>query len=226
MLAELSRALVAEADSFSVERLVVEDNVLGKATMSGRLLSLQRLRELYGLDLNVPLFRILTELWKREPRALPQLALLAALARDPLLRVAARPILALPIGGDLARDEVRDALLSTVGTRLSPATLDKVVRNVASSWFQSGHLKGRTFKKRRRIEATPAALAFALWLAQAAGFVGDALLSNGWVEPLDLDQDGIRALLERVRAAGLVDVRPLGARLEIDASRLLTQAAA
>ena len=226
MSAELARLLEAQADTSSVERVVVDDNVLGKATMSGRLLTLQRLRELYGLDRDIPLFRILVELWRREPRALPHLAILAALARDPLLRVTARSILALPEGGELARNEVRHALLSAVGTRLSPATLDKVVRNVGSSWSQSGHLEGRTFKKRHLITATPAALAFALWLAQAAGFSGDDILSNGWVSTLDLNPDGGRALLERVRATGLVDVRQLGPRLEIDASRLLTRSAA
>lgn len=226
MLNELARLLEAEVDASSVERLVVEDNVLGKATMSGRLLTLQRLRELYGLDRDIPLFRILADLWKREPRALPQLAMLAALARDPLLRVAARPILALPKGGELARDDVRNALLSAVGTRLSPATLDKVVRNVASSWSQSGHLEGRTFKKRHRIAATPAAFAFAVWLAQSAGFAGEDILSNGWITVLDLDPEGARALLERVRAAGLIDVRQMGPRLEIDASRLLSRVGA
>lgn len=226
MSAELARLMEAETGTSCVERVVVEDNVLEKATMSGRLLTLQRLRELYGLDRGIPLFRIFSELWRREPRALPQLAILAALARDPLLRVTARPILALPKGSELARDEIRHALLSAVGARLSPATLDKVVRNVGSSWSQSGHLEGRTFKKRQRITATPAALAFALWLAQAAGFFGDEILSNGWVATLDLDPEGVRALLERVRAAGLVDVRQLGPRLEIDASRLLTRAAA
>jgi len=91
---------------------------------------------------------------------------------------------------------------------------------------QSGHLVGRTFKKRRRIEAKPAALAFAIWLAQASGFTGNDVLSNGWVTTLDLDQERLEILLERVRAAGLVEIRQLGPHVEIDSSRLLTRAAA
>jgi hypothetical protein len=38
----------------------------------------------------IPLFRILAELWRREPQALPQLAILAVRTRDPLLRFASR----------------------------------------------------------------------------------------------------------------------------------------
>lgn len=226
MSAELDRLLHAATGDRSIERLVVDENALGKATMSGRLSTLQRLRELYGLDRGVPLFRVLVELWGREPKALPQLALLAALARDPLLRVTARPVLALRPGGAFARDDVRHALSTAVGPRLSPSTLEKVVRNAASTWAQSGHLEGRTFKRRARSQATPASVALALWLAQSAGFIGDDLLRNGWMTALDLDRESVPGLLERARAAGLVDVRRSGPGLEIDASRLLTRVAA
>jgi len=226
MSTELARLLEAGADASSAQRLIVEENILGKATMAGRRLALQRLRELYALDRTVPVYQVLADLWKREPQSLPQLALLAALARDPLLRVTAKPILVLPPGRELVRDEIRHAISTSVGARLNPATLDKVVRNTASSWTQSGHLVGHTFKKRRRIEAKPAALAFAIWLAQASGFTGNDVLSNGWVTTLDLDQERLEILLERVRAAGLVEIRQLGPHVEINSSRLLTRAAA
>ena len=226
MLSELGRLLECDAENGSAEDLVIEGNILGKATMAGRRLSLQRLHELYALDRAVPLYSVLADLWKREPQALPQLAILAALARDPLLRATAMPVLGLAQERDLDRDGVRDALSTTVGKRLNPSTLDKVVRNAASSWTQSGHLVGRTFKKRRRIEAKPAALAFAIWLAQASGFTGNDVLSNGWVTTLDLDQERLEILLERVRAAGLVEIRQLGPHVEINSSRLLTRAAA
>jgi hypothetical protein len=39
-----------------------------------------------------------------------------------------------------------------------------VCRNAASSWAQSGHLEGRTFKKRRKVVAPPATAAFAIYL--------------------------------------------------------------
>lgn len=124
------------------------------------------------------------------------------------------------------RDTIRHALAGVVGGRLNEATLEKVVRNASSSWAQSGHLEGRTFKRRRKVEATPAALAFAIWLAQAAGFNGEDILTSGWVTVLDLDPAEIRTTLERARAAGLVDVRQMGSRVAIDASRLSSVGAA
>jgi hypothetical protein len=226
MMEELAKLLETGAEAESIQELVVDDNLLGKPTLAGRRLALQRVRELYALDRKVPLFRTLRTLWGREPQALPQLAMLAALARDPLLRATARPILELTPGSEFMRDRMRDAISTSVGARLNPPTLDKVVRNAASSWTQSGHLEGRTFKRRRRIEAYPASLALAIWLAQAAGFAGNDCLDNGWTAVLDLDAAGLRALLERARAANLVTVRQLGSHIEVDAGHLAMEVGA
>ena len=220
MVEELQHVLRAGSHGEALERAVIEDNILEKATTSGRALTLQRLRELYGLDSSIPLFRTLSALWARDAKSLPLLALLAALARDPLLRATAKPLIGLAEGSELMRDSLRNAVLEAVGSRLNEATVDKVVRNASSSWVQSGHLVGRTFKRRVNVAATPAAMAFAVWLAQAAGFTGEEILSSGWVAVLDLEPADRRTMLERVRAAGLVDVRQLGSELEIDASRL------
>src|SRR5260370_4658924 len=83
------------------------------------------------------------------------------------------------------RQAVRDALRSAVGDRLNDATLDKVIRNAASSWTQSGHLAGRTFKTRQKVHPSATAIAFALYLGVEAGFQGDELLTSGWVKTLD-----------------------------------------
>jgi hypothetical protein len=223
MVPELGRLLASAAAGGDVRHAVLDENLLEKTTSSGRILTLQRLKELYGLDRSIPIFDALYTLWTRDPKSLPLLAVLAALARDPLLRATARQVVGLAPGSEVMRDTLRNAISATVGNRLNEATLDKVVRNALSSWAQSGHLAGRTFKKRIRVDATPAAMAFAVWLAQAAGFVGEDILASGWIEVLDLDSHARRTLLERARAAGLVDVRQLGSGLEIDASRLLRE---
>src|SRR5438046_5071668 len=94
-------------------------------------------------------------------------------------------ILSLAPGTEMFRQAMRDALRSAVGDRLSDATLDKVIRNAASSWTQSGHLSGRTFKFRRRVRPTPTAVTFALYLGTKLGFRGDELLTSGWIKALD-----------------------------------------
>ncbi len=216
MLAELDRALHADATREKLAELAIKQNLFAKATASGRALTLQRLRELYALDDAIPLFRVLLLLWRRDPSSLPLLGILAALARDPLLRATAEPVVSLWPGSELARDSVRDAISVAGAGRLSEATAAKVGRNAASSWTQSGHLSGRTFKRRTRVDATPVALAFAIWLAHAAGIKGEAALSSGWVRVLDLDGRDLPAMIERARVAGLISVRQLGSRTELD----------
>ena len=88
MLEELSHLLEAVPGDVAREQYadaVMEQNCLGKRTAATRKLSLQRLTELYALEPQVILFRVLRDLWGRNETSRPLLALLLALARDPLL---------------------------------------------------------------------------------------------------------------------------------------------
>jgi len=57
---------------------VIEDNCLGKRTVATRKLSFQRLSELYALDPQVPLFRIMRHFWYADRSGQTILALLLA----------------------------------------------------------------------------------------------------------------------------------------------------
>ena len=59
---------------------ILELNVLGKATLSGRQRAYRYLRELYALDSDVLAFRALRDLWDADAAGRPLLALLCALA--------------------------------------------------------------------------------------------------------------------------------------------------
>src|SRR5258706_242781 len=66
MLEELStllRVTDPKATRADYVKALVENNCLGKHTVSTRRLSLQRMTELYALDANVPLFRLLRQFW-------------------------------------------------------------------------------------------------------------------------------------------------------------------
>jgi hypothetical protein len=223
MLAELSAVLAAapdNADRTDYASTIIEGNCLGKPTASTRRLSNQRLGELYALDPFAPVFRVLRHLWNIDVSARPLLALLAALARDPLFMASAPPILSLPVGVELQRASVRAALRAVVGDRMNDAVLDKVVRNVASSWTQTGHLQGRTFKIRQRVQAQPTSLAFALYLGHAAGFRGEALLTSGWVAALDCTASSARTLTLEAKRLGLIDFRSAEDVIEFGLERL------
>jgi hypothetical protein len=199
---------------------IVDDNILSKPTTATRRLSLQRLTELYGLDVSVAVFRVLRRLWDLDASARPLLSLLVAIARDPLLAASAAAVIPLSVGDEYNRDTMRSALRAATGARLSDQTLNKVARNTASSWTQSGHLIGRTFKQRARVVATPVAASMALFLAHGAGFRGEGLLDSPWVLLLDCDPPTARSLALEAKRQNLIDLRSSGDVLVVDVDRL------
>ena len=204
------------------EEAVIEDNCLGKQTSATRKLSLQRLSELYALNPNVPLFRLMRELWDESSESQVQLALLTSLARDPLLRMTTSSVLETPAEKEFARQEMTDALSMGTGNRFNSSTLDKIVRNCSSSWTQSGHLQGRARKFRQMVRATPSASAYAMLLGYLQGLRGQQLFSCSWVKVLDLDELEARERADDARRLGLIDIKQSGAMIDISFPKLLT----
>ena len=227
MLAEVAAVLSvvpARAPRRAYTESIVAENSLGKTTGATRHLTNQRLGELYALDPGVPIFRVLRRVWDLDRTGRPLIALLCATARDPLLAATSPAVLGLLPGQEFQRDAMRQALRPVVGDRLNDSILDKVVRNAASSWTQTGHLAGRTLKRRRTVRATPAALAYALYLAHALGFRGLELLSSGWCRLLDCDLSAARELALDAKRLGLIDLRMSDDVVTIDPTRLDTTA--
>jgi hypothetical protein len=198
-----------------------EDNCLGKRTAATRKLSSQRLSELYALDPDVALFRIMRRCWYVDRDGQPILAMLLALARDPLLRASAQPVLRMRPGEELARQQMTNAIARAVGSRLSESTLDKVVRNTASSWTQSGHLKGRGRKIRQAVRPTAVATAFALLLGYITGKRGTSLFESLWAQTLDVPVGELINLAMDARRLGFLDMSQSGGVVEVAFSRLL-----
>jgi hypothetical protein len=200
---------------------ITEGNCLGKPTAATRRLSAQRLSELYALDPEVAVFRVLRRLWQLDAEPGRRLlALLCAIARDPLLAATADPILSLAPGDEFLREPMRQAIREVVGERLNDAILDKVVRNAASSWTQAGHLEGRTFKKRRAVKGSGPSAGFALYLAYTAGFRGAELFTSGWFRVLDAASSRGFDLAIEGKRLGLLDLRMAGEVVDVNLDRL------
>jgi len=223
-LQTLLSAVPARASRDEYLTAVIENNVLHKETTSTRRISAQRLSELYALDSRVPIFRFLRRLWETDSSAQPILALLSALARDPLLRASVPAVIQLGDGRGFDRTVAVTALRVAAGSRLNDAILDKVVRNVASSWTQSGHLVGRTFKNRRRVAPTPSAVTMALFLGYLQGYRGAALLRTVWCEVLDAPAESLAAIASRAANAGLMVFRQSDDVIEIAFPDVLSMA--
>ena len=73
-LEALLAAVPADAPAKAYRAAIVEENLLGKRTLTSRKETASRLKALHGLDPNKPLFRVLRQLWAIDPVAQPQLA--------------------------------------------------------------------------------------------------------------------------------------------------------
>jgi len=200
---------------------VIEKNALGKQTGANRKITAQHLTELYALDPSVPLFRVLRRFWQNDVKGRPLLAMLCSLARDPLLRVTAEPILAMTSGEELSRQKITNAIRSAVGARMNDATLDKVVRNASSSWTQSGHLQGRSRKFRQLVHPTPLTTAYALMLGYLEGRRGGRLFETNWTQVLDSSPGELRNVAAEAKRLSGLDLRAAGDVIEIGFSTVL-----
>jgi hypothetical protein len=223
MLQELETLLAtvpADASAKAYRAAILEENVLGKGTLSARKETASRLSALHGLDPTKPLFRVLRRLWGVDPSAHPQLALLNALARDPLLMATKEQVIGMKAGQLVQRSDMVAAVQGFTHDRLSAKVLDAVARNTASSWTQSGHFKGKVNKQRQQLNPTPAAMALAMWMGYASGKRGKALLGTPWAGVLDRSSAELLELAQQAKRLGLLRFSHGGGVLSIDPSEL------
>jgi hypothetical protein len=219
MLAEFRAAMdcTDASDLTTVERAILVDNVLAKRTGTARRLALSRLNTLYGISKALPIQAAALRLWARTKSGRPLLALLCALAREPLLRDTAAAILAAPIATPIRWPDLATTIEASHPGRYSPKMLKSLAQNCASSWTQSGHLKGKVAKRRGMAEPSPETAAYAALLGELAGFGGPALLQSPWMALLDRPETELLSLLRRAEAIGLLRVRAGGGVVQINA---------
>jgi hypothetical protein len=81
-------------------------------------------------------------------------------------------------------------------------------------------MEGRTFKFRRIVRPTPACVAFALYLAHAAGFAVEESLTTGWLKVLDCGPSAALELATGAKRLGLIDLRVAGDVIDLKLDRL------
>ena len=107
-LSTLLQLLPFEAPRPAFEAAVLQENVLGKRTISSRKRTLEHLLSLYGLDPSIPVFRFLRHFWRLDPTGRAQIVLVAAGARDPLLQLGTDFILPLRWANGIAEPHSRN----------------------------------------------------------------------------------------------------------------------
>ncbi len=196
-------------------RVIVDENLLNKQTESTRRETFRRLRELYALDAGVPVFRVLREYWPHDPAGRPLLALLVALARDPLLRISASVILNSQPGVEVQRVSFDDALSRAMPGHFRPKIQVATARHIASTWEQSSHLSGRLHKIRVAVRPTPWAVTLALYLAYCSGERGEFLLTSQWMRLLDIAPGDTGTHVASAHRLGLLNFFRSGSVMQI-----------
>lgn len=201
---------------------IMEENVLGKGTASTRLWSWKKLRELYGLDPRLAVFRCFRQLWDNGFEGRPLLAVLCACARDPLLHVSASVILKAPMSSVVSPQDFAEAVHNAAPERFRETTLKSMGQNLYASWTQSGHLTGGKVRKRTHPVVTPEATAYALVLGRLTGARGQLLFSTFWTALLDAPREALFDLAAAASQRGRIDLRRAGSVAEVGFSKLLT----
>lgn len=226
MLEDL-RALFAEcpstASTAEYVAAIVQGNILGRRTVESRRVTSQKLRELYGLDPALPVFRGMRRSWDIDGPGRPMLAFLCAFARDPLLRASSGTVLALQLGATLESNLLAHDLAKIVGTRFSEKTLMACGQRLASSWHQAGFISRGTTKVRLRATATAATAAYALFLGYLEGARGQRLFTTIWARLTDRSPDELMALIGSASQRGLLDFRGIGSIIEVRFNDWLTK---
>ena len=218
MLDDLRQLLAhtpASASRAEYAQAIIGANVLGKATKKARELALKHLSVLYGLDTSNPIFRALRRLWPLDATAQPVLALVASLARDPLLRASEPFVLAMPAGTPVPREDVEACLATAFPDRFSAASIKSFAQNVAGTWTAAGYLHGHRRKTRAQAPARPEAAALCLFLGFLEGRTGQRLFSSNWMRLLGGAPDELEALTKSAAHRGLLVFMSAGGVKEV-----------
>lgn len=218
MLNELRMILDTVKDAESVKDYYTaaeEDNCLRKRTANSRKYSIQYLMQLYSLDKDVILFKALLYFWSRDIESQPLIAMLCAMARDSLLRETSKFITNMSINSLFSKEEMESYIDSLEPGRFSEKTLQSTTRNISSSWSQSGHLKGNTNKIRNIVEATPASVAYALFLGYLLEIRGTELFETDFIKILDCSKERLMELAEIASRKGWIIFKRIDNVIEV-----------
>ena len=163
MLPELTDLMVmapADADTATLQRLVVDEDALHKPSAANRAKTFSFLRRLYGLNPQLPIYRDFTRLCHLSPVDTTVLAGSLAFAREPILRACADMVLETVIGKPVGRDDFEAWVREYAPGRYSQTMYVSFSHNLYASFFQLGYLSDAAgiSEVRRRIRSRKVAV--------------------------------------------------------------------
>lgn len=195
---------------------ILKENLLAKSSVNNRDHANRRMRQLYGLDTGICLYRAFRTLYLADKASRPVLAVLMAMARDALFRKSAEVVLQAPLASVVSAESFLKPLDSVSAGRMGSQSLRHACGNVHSSWTQAGFLSATSPRQRTKAPVGWATVAFALFLGWVEGDRGRLLFSTSWARVLDRDVDELIRLasaasrqghLELLNGGGVIEIR-------------------
>ncbi len=224
MLAELRSLFQTASIEASREQLQIDicnHNLLNKPTVKSRKLTYRHLVDLYGLSIDIPIFRVFRILWPLSEDAQPVLALQMALARDPLLRLSQDLVVDTSLGAQVSREDTEELLKAPDPERFSPASLKSFAQNINGSWTQAGFLKGKARKIRVRPIVSFPNVVFAMYLTYLEGATGERLFRGRWASLLGLSENQLSEQAMVAAQRGIIDFKQSGGVTEVRFTQFL-----
>jgi hypothetical protein len=193
-----------------------------KPSASTRAKTYAYLRDRFALDPAVPVFRLLRLLWDRDAAGQPLMAFLVAALRDPVLRSTVPAVLNHTVDEVVSTRELSRVINAAFPQKLSEKTLKSTGENTASTYKQSGHLRGRTDPVRQRVQPSPGSATMALLFATLDGRSGRGLFESEWVRLLDSPAELVLAEARVASGRGWLEYRHAGDVLEITFRQLFS----
>lgn len=197
------------------QEYIVDQNCLSKKSQKTRELSYQYLCDTYLLDKNILLFKALHYFWKRDEKSHSQLAFLCAYHRDALLRLVTPFILNLNENTLYNKLDLEAFIEEKQPGRFSQRTLESTVRNLSSSFSQSGHLDGRVKKTKIKLEPTVSSVGYALFISYLHGYKGEQLFKNDIFKLLECTYEHAIELASEASMKGWFIFKRLGSVIEV-----------
>ncbi len=130
----------SRADLEEYKAAIIELNCLAKRTIKNRGYSFSYLKRSYGLSSEFLIFRALRYFFERDAGSRALLCLLTVYSRDLILQASADLITNLSIGEKISKKGFENHTDKSFPGRFGTKMLQSLIRNLISSWTQSGHL--------------------------------------------------------------------------------------
>lgn len=194
---------------------VLEANCLKKRTIKNRGYSFSYLSRLYCLSPDFVLFRGFRYFYERDTASRPLLCLLLAYSRDSIIRSSSVYIQSLPPGSETSKSDFEERMDTAFPGRFGTKMLQSLVRNLLSSWSQSGHLTPGLRKQRQIVEPGSGAVALALLLGYLSGWRGESLLRTPYMKLLDCSPEQGIELAENASRKGWIVFKRIADVIEV-----------